>query len=294
MAAYMGVGLTLTFGEQIENHIGMQKIGQLAEYGFSAQYLQQVALMLQSHNIDAQLINLGSYLPPEYGTSVATIIVIKSGLRSVVGIRHEDLMQEISNLKHDTKAKMKGKVVNKHARHNLCFSDFMQAPNYEAGQGTVYDFKYLPNLSKVRAVLPTIFGDKAKNLGCESNLYYDLTKCGIGYHGDKERKIVIGVRLGQNFPLVYQWFYKSSPVGNRIDLNLEAGDIYVMDDKASGFDWLKRNIPTLRHAAGCEDYIKTPVPKKKKESKSKKKRKREAVDNTMVQMMQNFELFKFQ
>jgi hypothetical protein len=32
--------------------------------------------------------------------------------------------------------------------------------------------------------------------------------------------------------------------------------MYVMSEKAVGFDWKKRIVPTLRHAAGCDKYIK--------------------------------------
>jgi hypothetical protein len=27
-----------------------------------------------------------------------------------------------------------------------------------------------------------------------------------------------------------------------------------MSEKAVGFDWLKKNTPTLRHATGCDKY----------------------------------------
>lgn len=33
------------------------------------------------------------------------------------------------------------------------------------------------------------------------------------------------------------------------------GDIYVMSDKAVGYDWKKKTINTLRHAAGAEKYL---------------------------------------
>ena len=33
-----------------------------------------------------------------------------------------------------------------------------------------------------------LFGKKAKNLKAEGNKYYDLTRTGIHYHGDSERK----------------------------------------------------------------------------------------------------------
>ena len=88
----------------------------------------------------------------------------------------------------------------------------------------------------------------------EGNYYYNPEKCGIGYHGDSERKIVVGVRLGVSIPLCYQWFYKSKPIGDRIRLDLNHGDIYIMSAKAVGNDWRKRSIYTLRHSAGCDKY----------------------------------------
>ena len=36
---------------------------------------------------------------------------------------------------------------------------------------------------------------------------------------------------------------------------LNNGDMYIMSEKTSGFDWRKRSIKTLRHAAG-EKYVK--------------------------------------
>jgi len=63
-----------------------------------------------------------------------------------------------------------------------------------------------------------------------------------------------------------------SPVGETIKLLLEHGDMYVMSEKASGWDWKKKVVPTLRHAAGCEKFLKLPkkpsgIRKKKEEKK---------------------------
>jgi hypothetical protein len=44
-------------------------------------------------------------------------------------------------------------------------------------------------------------------------MYYDVSKCGIGFHGDAERIKVIAIRLGESMPLHYQWFQNSKPVG---------------------------------------------------------------------------------
>ena len=89
----------------------------------------------------------------------------------------------------------------------------------------------------------------------EANYYFDTRKTGIGFHGDSERKKVIALRLGETIPLHYQWFYKSEPVGSRIILNnIKHGSMYIMSEKATGYDWKKKNIYTLRHAAGSAKY----------------------------------------
>ena len=150
---------------------------------------------------------------------------------------------------------MYGRLCDKKARHNLCFADFDQLPDYENGKGTVVSYDHLPELSKLRAYLPTLLNMKATNLVAEANYYYDVDKCGIGYHGDKERRIVVGVRYGASFPLCFYWYQNSQRISQRIDLNLEPGDIYIMDEKACGQDAAKRLIPTLRHAAGCDKFV---------------------------------------
>lgn len=141
-------------------------------------------------------------------------------------------------------------------RHNLCFGPVDQNANYAAGEGTIVGFNHLRYLSHVREYLPILLNEKATNLVAEANHYYDVNKCGIGYHGDAERKIVVGLRFGRNFPLCYYWHMGKNRISQRIDFDLHHGDIYIMDEKACGFDYKKRTIPTLRHAAGCEKYIK--------------------------------------
>ena len=86
---------------------------------------------------------------------------------------------------------------------------------------------------------------------------YDAYKCGIGWHGDKERKIVVGTRFGpgaNGMPIKLQWFQRCQPVGHEARIELNAGDLYVFSDKAVGYDWGLQTIFTLRHAAGGEGY----------------------------------------
>ena len=90
---------------------------------------------------------------------------------------------------------------------------------------------------------------------CEGNKYNHDKYSGINWHGDTERRIVIAVRLGKTMSMSWQWYKSSSKIGNEFKFNLNHGDLYIMSEKASGFDWKKRSVKTLRHAAG-EKYVK--------------------------------------
>lgn len=138
------------------------------------------------------------------GIDNAYLLVIRKGVTAFV--ESQSLKVELDALSWDTKAKMYGRVVNKKKRHNLCFADYAQEPNYELGKGCVVDFKKLPLLSSVRKGLVNSVGKGADGLLAEGNLYYDASTCGIGFHGDTERRKVIGLRLGEDMPLIYRWF----------------------------------------------------------------------------------------
>ena len=248
-------GLTITFCDRGENHIRNQQIGQLAPTGFTFPELQMIHNRLQENGITSHLVDLGQYLPPEYGPYPAGVLVIRNGID--IFVKPVDLLwNELKDLTYDKHALMYGQVRQKHARHNLCFGSIDQVANYEQGEGTVVSFDKLRYLSHVRQYLPVLLNEKASNLVAEANHYYDVNKCGIGYHGDAERKIVVGLRLGKDFPLCYYWHMGKSRISRRIDFDLHHGDMYIMDEKACGFDYKKRTIPTLRHAAGCNKYTK--------------------------------------
>jgi hypothetical protein len=179
-----------------------------------------------------------------------------------------EVFAELTNLNWDTKAKMYGRVVNKHARYNLCFSDEGQESNYEQGMGKIIAWNSVPLLKNIKKSLNKFINKtnetnetketketkETDELVGEGNYYYDINKTGIGFHGDAERLKVIGIRLGENMPLCYQWYLDSEPVGTKLKLDLNGGDLYVMSEKTTGRDWKTKSIYTLRHAAGCEKY----------------------------------------
>jgi hypothetical protein len=158
-------------------------------------------------------------------------------------------------LEWDKKALMYGRVVNKKVRHNLCFAEEAQEADYEAGKGTIVAYDTVPTCKQLRASLGEWFGEKAVDMNCEGNAYYDWKTCKIGEHGDKERKRVIAVRIGHSMPLWYQWYLNGEKIGKRFKVTLNHGDMYIMNEKSTGYDTAKRKIPTLRHAAGTEEAV---------------------------------------
>lgn len=231
--------ITITWGDVCENHARMQKIGLLATRGFSIEELEHA----RDYFENSELIKL------EMKDEKAAVLVIRNGCRALGGDSRA-IFAELSALNWDKKAKMYGRVVNKIARHNLCFSDVSQESDFENGKGTVVSWEKVTLLNGIRKMLPLFLGESGENLQAEGNYYYNARKCYIGFHGDGERKKVCALRLGESMPLFYQWYYQNKPVGEQTKIILNDGDMYIMSEKAVGHDWKKRGIYTLRHAAG--------------------------------------------
>ena len=253
--------ITVTWGDRAENHSGMQMIGEMASIGFTKKDLELAKQKFETTN-QCELIELDELLNQDTldkypDLQDASLLIIKDGVNTLlsdIGKTKQELYLELDSLEPDKKAFMYGRVVNKHARYNLCFSDTAQEPDYQNKKGRVVAFNDIPLTNYIRKKLPEYFGEKAKDLQAEENYYYDVNKCGIGFHGDAERRIVIGMRLGANMPMHYHWFLRNKPIGQRLHLLFTDGDLYLMSQKTTGYDWKKTLIPTLRHAAGCTKF----------------------------------------
>lgn len=254
---------TITLGDRAENHKGMQIIGNMVNEGFTLGDLQRLKQWFESEGGVCETHDLSLMLPlplqNQNQNIGAHVLVAKGGLdvilRSISDKNSTNFYVEQDLLDKDKKVFMYGRVVNKHARHNLCFSEHNQEPDYPNGKGRVVAFNNVPILRQVKEKLASIIGAKAANLQAEGNYYYDITKCGIGYHGDSERRLVIGIRVGAQLPLQFVWFQQGVKVGIPLRLMLDNGDIYFSSEKATGNDWKRRNILTLRHAAGAEKFL---------------------------------------
>jgi hypothetical protein len=255
----MNQTITLTFSESVENHTGMQIIGQKRTHGISPE--KCIELFDKYECAELHYLNklLGNELDSEVRAEPlreprddAYFLILRNGLKNIFNIDHEEMYKEQLTLTPDKKAYMYGRVVDKKARYNLCYSDEYQPPNYKKKQGTVIPFSQLPIMNDFRNKL-SILGDEFKDLYAEGNFYYDVNKCYIGYHGDTERKVVLGVRLNKEFPIHFKWFHRGEETNLKTTIDLQAGDIYIMSEKTTGNDWKRKSVEwTLRHAAGLK------------------------------------------
>jgi hypothetical protein len=268
---------TVTFGDVAENGPGMQHIGKASGVGLTREELELAKTRFEAAGLACDLIDLrmkgwafplsptalrevpAAILDGWSGLDSACLLVVRGGAGFLAGPGGLAAMTtEQEGLEPDKRAWMRGRVVNKLARWNLCYADQAQTADLVNRKGTIVPFSDLPVLSHARAELPKFFGARGVDLNAELNVYYDVTKCGIGFHGDAERNVTIGMRLGVEIPFQYQWFMEGKPVGSRINVELKRGDLYAMGAKAVGTDWKKRKIPTLRHAAGAPKFLKVP------------------------------------
>ena len=247
--------ITITFGDVAENHVGNQQINNNAniDKGFSKEQMETfVKLFNDKYGTNGTIHILNNHKDQEY----ASLIHIPNAIEKME-INPDDLFKEQTNFTWDSKYydTRRSKVLNKNARHNICYNNESQEPDYENKKGTIKSWKSVPLLDKVRTNMIDILGHKYSDIVAEGNLYYKPNKCGIGFHGDTERHIVVAIRLGETIPLVYQWYKNGVKYRDSIKfLNIKHGDLYIMSEKAVGRDWKKRGIFTLRHAAGCKKY----------------------------------------
>ena len=259
--------ITFTFGDAGENHAGMQMIGEKlsAGQGFTTDNLQKIKENLEVYGRECELYRLNELVEDEVlnelgrnGFDDASVLVVRGFVPETIA---DQLYHNHRKLSWDTKYKCsrRKKVLNKHARSNLVYSDVGQEADYENAKGTIVSWSQVPVLSHMRLAIAGLgqwCDNKSTNLICEGNNYHTPRKTGIGWHGDTERTKVIAIRVGKSMSLCYKWWKKNKSRGKLFSIELNHGDMYIMSEKSVGNDWKRSSIWTLRHSAGAEKYTK--------------------------------------
>lgn len=286
---------TLTFCESAVGEVNTTAIGTRAENGMHIDHMARIQAELGLTGVESDLYLLHSLSfhdsRPPTGVTVpeAGILVIRDGVNALtqrpdaLSGCHGELRDMVSKNLFDSQRMIRGSVKTMHARTTNVLADHTQKPDLATLKSTVVDIKDFPALDNLRRVLSG-WSDFDGLLVAETNHYPDSFKCGIGWHGDAERKHVLGARVGPgavNMPLRFQAFYRHEPVGCEVRVEIKSGDVFVLSEKATGYDWRSSSFLTWRHAAGADtcQYVKPKLTKAEKESvaeaREEKKRKLE-------------------
>ena len=134
--------ITITFGDCSENHVGMEQIGHISETGYSGKDLDIISSSFLGKEIER--IDLTRYLGNEnYIGEKPELLIIRNAIQN-----HSQIFEELDNLEWDSKYfdTRRQRVLNKHARTNLCFSNYSQDADYENKKGTIVNYDNVPNL----------------------------------------------------------------------------------------------------------------------------------------------------
>ena len=261
---------TITIGDVGENHVDMQKMGKMAERGYSMEMISYLKAHLEELGAVCEEINLNDCLKSteyEGKGDLASVLIIRGGVNAILKDKEggDKLEREIDRDEWmDSKiwSRKHGGVVNKNARWNNCFGPESQVADIANKKGTIVGYDKVPLLKRIidwlyemECGFNVCEGGEMCRMVAEGNYYYDET-CGIGAHGDSERRRAIGIRLGLCAPLGYRWRIRGKGVGKKMVLNFKHGDMYIMSEKAVGTDWKRRASLQLVHAAGAEQYMK--------------------------------------
>ena len=253
---------SLTVGNGGENHTGMEFLGNLRKKGQGwdlDRLLYAKGVMESIFDKKVELFNLneeclqGVNIPKGSKPKDAYLMVVRNFLSENV---HKNMIKELGSYEWDRKYwdTRRQKVLNKLARANVCYGKEGRAANYAEGKGTIVGFDKSPLVGNLLKVVEILMQDK--DLIVEGNQYDNVSKNGIGPHGDTERVCVSCLRVGGSMPMKFGMFWNCKLRGKPFETVINGGDLYFMSEEAVGAEWKSRSKWIWRHCAGAPKYLK--------------------------------------
>ena len=253
---------SLTVGNGGENHTGMEFLGNLRKKGQGwdlDRLLYAKGIMESIFDKEVELFNLndeclqGVNIPKGSKPKDAYLMVVRNFLSENV---HKNMIKELGSYEWDRKYwdTRRQKVLNKLARANVCYGKEGRAANYAEGKGTIVGFDKSPLVGNLLKVVEILMQDK--DLIVEGNQYDNVSKNGIGPHGDTERVCVSCLRVGESMPMKFGMFWNCKLRGKPFETVINGSDLYFMSEEAVGAEWKSRSKWIWRHCAGAPKYLK--------------------------------------
>jgi len=253
---------SLTIGNGGENHTGMEFLGNMRKKGQGWDverllYAKEIMEGIFDKQVDLYNLNKecleGVTIPEGQKPKDAYLMVVRGFLGDKV---HQNMIKELGSYVWDRKYwdTRRQKVLNKLARANVCYGEEGREANYVEGKGTIVGFKQSPLVGNLLKVVEILMRDK--DLIVEGNQYDDVSKNGIGPHGDSERVCVSCLRVGESMPMKFGMFWNCKLRGKPFETLIKGGDLYFMSEEAVGAEWKSRSKWVWRHCAGAPKYLK--------------------------------------
>jgi len=235
--------------------------GVMAEEGFSADQLRKLCASLNAQGIRATIVDLradavskGAPASALERMDEAVVLVIHDGANALTNDPQmaNKMLAEHQGLEYDTKTLMYKRVCEARSRRNLYFADEARPGDMANGQNTVVAWSSVPANAECLRTLTELLGTADVGTAV-ANYYPDPRKCGIGWHGDAERRQTIMVRLGTGSntrPIHFMWCEDANKIVPPVTIHLKHGDVMVPCAKAVGTDYKRTSVPTVRHATG--------------------------------------------
>ena len=252
---------SLTIGNGGENHTGMEFLGKMRGKGGGWNYeklmdarnyfVETAGKVVDFYNLSDLCLD-GVEIPAQKKPDDAYLMIVRDFLDAD---EHTAFINELSSYEWDRKYfdVRRQKVLNKHARANVCFGPVAQVADFEDKKGTIISYEKSPLVFDLKKRVEEIMGER--DLIVEGNQYDDCTKNGVGAHGDTERVCVACLRVGASMPIKYGMFHNCVLQGKTFQVTINGGDLYFMSEEAVGAEWRHRSKWTWRHAAGADKYL---------------------------------------
>lgn len=250
--------ITISLSESVSHGNDMWRIGIKSETGFSNDEL--ITFFYSLPQGSCELINLKDILPTTlHDIPDAYILIIRciyleyanKIFSTMVNVESSNEEGNITGIQWDNQRFNKDKIVENKLHSKLLFldigSEYKVPFNPFEKRGTIYNVRRIPELFRFATEMSSLL---MRSFYIEGTNYYNTNECYSPLSQNKESKHVVNLHLGSSIPLHFRWFHNTTEVSNVKSIQLNHGDVYLMNEIALGAAKESKTKLFLKHGIG--------------------------------------------
>ena len=252
----IGTSFTLTFSDRIGNNPNYGEIGTEAPFGFTnddiIRIYHQFSDRCELHNLKDMLPPTLQEIPDVYFLIIKNFYNDTSNQLLQILMTNENTHEgAITGVNWDTENFKNGKLKKNKQKYKLIFSDlydgYKRNSSLQNEMCTVYNYMRIPQLLSIKYFLESILQGP---FVIEGSCFYNTKECYVPMHREKEKKKLIGLHLGNTFPINFRWYHNTIHCSTVKTIQLNHGDIYIMSELATGNSKEKLTKLFIKHSEG--------------------------------------------